>query len=1161
MDNPNHDDRPISYYQVGTIELTKGSQTVIGHETFWLSDLPCNYNIPRPQAGNLITIDNANFYIIKDVVSDTEIEIATPYNETSDDRVSYAVITSTFVDANSVGVDIAKLNAELVAGLTKIIDIKNQADTTKADMQTIKSDTEDLKNEAQQSAQDAEAANQSAQTHEQNAQQIKTDTEAIKQQTDAIHQATNLVLVNTQNVKDDTQVIHDQTEQLKTEANQWSDKAHEWATKQHGVVVDNGEYSSKHWAEESASSASASHTSEVESQKWANNPENQVVSGNEYSAKHYDAKAKEALASANTAASKAEAARDQAAVSALKTQNAAVYRGDWQPASGLPQAPVTNSYWYVAATETEPSNPNIHWQEGDSLAYMTDGTNSRWARFTGEPLTPHTPGPLRIDNDLLLKPEKAIRFEAVDNDPDPIYAVGMHTTAQKKNRLLFGDYTKDDIAEIVIAIPDANNLQVSEQLDQNNDWSPVPNKTYPILTTKNGVPKSGGTFTGAVKCAVAPVDDSDLINLKFARDESGRLIGVLNGEIANLKTMVGTKLTKAEADKLYMRPEYATLQWERIVGGDITKAITPAHLQALDLSTNIQNDQKYVKLGGSSMTGDLHFASGKGISDSGQNHLLTWVGTNFYSGNVSHTLNLRSKTEPVLTIGSHNYSFYHTGHKPTAADVGALAAGSKAVDSAKLEGKTKAQVVAEARSGLLTTSGKAADSDKIDGIDSSQLFRRIDNTTDYKSTANIATYQTFSNKLPDGLTGAYTYGELLTVNTASNRLRIYAPHHHNDNKHSALYFSTGYGTDIKPWEQILSYRDADARYLAKGGKAHDSDLLDGINSSSFVRSDANDTKAGYLEMTSRAYGITGVYDSKKTQAIWVMGKAYPSDGNGANFGKLYGLAYKHTNNPTGGSMAGGHQMVWCENGVPKSSIGENIWTSGSYWGGKFYSYGKNAIDGNDSWLRFNAENKFTSGIYCGSSLLRTDGYISVGDWVNGNKTTKMKKDFYDSTWGGNSTSAFNARCADSNGAHWLIASYYDATNIRSGIQVLSNSDGRMRFYTNRRGHYVEMSGGAILAQGNITAYSDKRLKTNLERIPNALDKVMNISGYTFDRTDGNYPRQAGVIAQEIEKVLPEVVSEDESGIKHVAYGNIVGLLIEAVKDLKAEVDYLKGVKQ
>ena len=109
-----------------------------------------------------------------------------------------------------------------------------------------------------------------------------------------------------------------------------------------------------------------------------------------------------------------------------------------------------------------------------------------------------------------------------------------------------------------------------------------------------------------------------------------------------------------------------------------------------------------------------------------------------------------------------------------------------------------------------------------------------------------------------------------------------------------------------------------------------------------------------------------------------------------------------------------------------------------------------------------------------------------------------------------------------------------------------------------RGLYVY---GDITASGDITAYSDATLKKNVEVIPNALDKVSQIRGVTFDRIDlDNDRRYAGVIAQEIEAVLPEVVQEGADGIKTVAYGNIVGLLIEAIKELKAEVEELKSNK-
>ena len=99
--------------------------------------------------------------------------------------------------------------------------------------------------------------------------------------------------------------------------------------------------------------------------------------------------------------------------------------------------------------------------------------------------------------------------------------------------------------------------------------------------------------------------------------------------------------------------------------------------------------------------------------------------------------------------------------------------------------------------------------------------------------------------------------------------------------------------------------------------------------------------------------------------------------------------------------------------------------------------------------------------------------------------------------------------------------------------------------------------GQLTCAGDITAFSDKKLKTNILKIENSLEKVVSLNGYTFDRIDMNTKRQTGVIAQEVLEVLPEAVSMTEDGIYSVAYGNMVGLLIEAIKELKLEIDMLK----
>jgi len=108
--------------------------------------------------------------------------------------------------------------------------------------------------------------------------------------------------------------------------------------------------------------------------------------------------------------------------------------------------------------------------------------------------------------------------------------------------------------------------------------------------------------------------------------------------------------------------------------------------------------------------------------------------------------------------------------------------------------------------------------------------------------------------------------------------------------------------------------------------------------------------------------------------------------------------------------------------------------------------------------------------------------------------------------------------------------------------------------------------GNIVTVGDITAFgtvSDRNRKENIVKIENALDKVSQISGYTFNYIGDDTP-MTGVIAQELEEVLPEVVYETEAvdgtQSKAVRHGNIVGLLIESIKELKAEIEELKKDK-
>jgi len=104
------------------------------------------------------------------------------------------------------------------------------------------------------------------------------------------------------------------------------------------------------------------------------------------------------------------------------------------------------------------------------------------------------------------------------------------------------------------------------------------------------------------------------------------------------------------------------------------------------------------------------------------------------------------------------------------------------------------------------------------------------------------------------------------------------------------------------------------------------------------------------------------------------------------------------------------------------------------------------------------------------------------------------------------------------------------------------------------------STGTITAATNVTVSSDIRLKSNIETIDSALDKVKAMRGVYFDRHDDEKTRAVGVIAQEMQEIMPEVVATDDTEDKYlsVAYGNLVGVLIEAVKELSDKVEKLEA---
>jgi len=129
------------------------------------------------------------------------------------------------------------------------------------------------------------------------------------------------------------------------------------------------------------------------------------------------------------------------------------------------------------------------------------------------------------------------------------------------------------------------------------------------------------------------------------------------------------------------------------------------------------------------------------------------------------------------------------------------------------------------------------------------------------------------------------------------------------------------------------------------------------------------------------------------------------------------------------------------------------------------------------------------------------------------------------------------------------------TNLLTRLRIFAN--GNISTTTTDNGYKLYVS-GTIYATGSITANSDLRLKKNLVIIDNPIDKLMQLNGYSYQwKSDDSH--QYGVIAQEVEKILPYAVSTGNDGIKGVSYNQIIPVLIEAVKEQKKELEELKNI--
>lgn len=204
------------------------------------------------------------------------------------------------------------------------------------------------------------------------------------------------------------------------------------------------------------------------------------------------------------------------------------------------------------------------------------------------------------------------------------------------------------------------------------------------------------------------------------------------------------------------------------------------------------------------------------------------------------------------------------------------------------------------------------------------------------------------------------------------------------------------------------------------------------------------------------------------------------------------------------------------------------------------------ISGNKTFSGTCTFNNTITGSVSGNAGTVTDGvYLNTSQTISGTKTFSAAQIF---------NNDINLQWKDSGGTTRSVVRLNSSNNLLimnagNGSVLVRNQGDSSTLVT------LTDNSGNFTATGNVTAYSDERLKSNIRTIDGALQAVKHLRGVSFSK-DGK--AGIGVIAQEVKEIFPEVVLVGEDGYLSVAYGNLVGVLIEAVKELSAKVEALEA---
>jgi len=473
----------------------------------------------------------------------------------------------------------------------------------------------------------------------------------------------------------------------------------------------------------------------------------------------------------------------------------------------------------------------------------------------------------------------------------------------------------------------------------------------------------------------------------------------------------------------------------------------------------------------------------------------------------------------------------------------------------------------------LSTSGTAANSQLLDSLDSTAFLRsNADDTMSEKLTFSQYSSGAYMQN-PGGVTfSSVSSGDNSLVLRNLGQFRFEDENNWDWNKWGGIKYdssantmyiggpvSSHFTSNSSPPSIDVNFVGLNASGLKKdgnvvwhagndgSGSGLDADTLDGIQGASFLRSDTADT---YSDIRASGSTNTGRFISSNT---W--GTTHYTDNGYIQFGPA-NSSYAHIYTDRGNFYF---------NVTALYANGNTMWHAGNDGSGS--GLDADSLDG------YNAEEGAVN-----NSIVKRDGTASIkahGISLMRQSTPTTGISWYNEAyynWQDYMAAAGTTSCGPNGNltaptglagvTSWALRSRMEGVasygwNWETGGSGGGGATATSKMSLNATTGNLQIA-GAFTAGGDVTAFSDKKLKDNIEVIENAVDKVKQIRGVTFTRNDlENQKRHAGVIAQEVEKVLPEVVEYNkDTDTKTVAYGNMVGLLVEAIKEQQETIDKL-----